>query len=147
MNIETWERNYRSSRSQIFFKIGVLKNFANFTGKHLCKNLFLTKLQIWRLANLLRKDSNTRSSCSHMFFQKGVFKNFENFTGKYLCWSLFLIKFQAWRPAISLRRDSNTGVFLWNLRKFQEHLFYRTTPVATFETKHIFQLPIYYILE
>ena len=26
----------RSSRSQIFFKIGVLKNFANFTGKHLC---------------------------------------------------------------------------------------------------------------
>ena len=27
---------HRSSRSQIFFKIGVLKNFAYFTGKHLC---------------------------------------------------------------------------------------------------------------
>ena len=27
---------YRSSRSQVLFKIGVLKNFANFTGKHLC---------------------------------------------------------------------------------------------------------------
>ena len=26
---------YRSSRLQIFFKIGVLKNFAIFTGKHL----------------------------------------------------------------------------------------------------------------
>ena len=26
----------RSSRSQTFFKLGVLKNFANFTGKHLC---------------------------------------------------------------------------------------------------------------
>ena len=24
------------SRSQIFFKLGVLKNFASFTGKHLC---------------------------------------------------------------------------------------------------------------
>ena len=29
-------RKGRSSRSQIFFKIGVHKNFANFTGKHLC---------------------------------------------------------------------------------------------------------------
>ena len=29
-----------SSRSQIFFKIGVLKHFANFTRKHLCWSLF-----------------------------------------------------------------------------------------------------------
>ena len=27
---------YRSSRSPMFFKIAVLKNFATFTGKHLC---------------------------------------------------------------------------------------------------------------
>ena len=27
---------FRSSRSQMFFKISVLKNFATFTGKHLC---------------------------------------------------------------------------------------------------------------
>ena len=27
---------YRSSRSQMFFKIAVLKKFAIFTGKHLC---------------------------------------------------------------------------------------------------------------
>ena len=32
----------------MFFKIGVLKNFVNFTGKHLCWNLFLTKLQARR---------------------------------------------------------------------------------------------------
>ena len=30
---------FRSSRSQMFFKIGVLKNFATFTGKHLCWSL------------------------------------------------------------------------------------------------------------
>ena len=59
MNIDAWERNYRSSRSQIFFKIGILKNFANFTRKHLYWSLFLIKLQIWRLANLLRRDFNT----------------------------------------------------------------------------------------
>ena len=34
----------RSSRLQMFFKIGVLKSFANFTGKHLCWSLFLKKL-------------------------------------------------------------------------------------------------------
>ena len=33
----------RSSRSQMFFKIGVLKIFANFTGKHRCYSLFLIK--------------------------------------------------------------------------------------------------------
>ena len=30
------ESIYRGSRLQMFFKLGVLKNFANFTGKHLC---------------------------------------------------------------------------------------------------------------
>ena len=38
----------RSSPSHMFFKIGVLKNFANFTGKHLCWSLFLIELQVWR---------------------------------------------------------------------------------------------------
>ena len=35
----------RSSRLHMFFKIGVLKSFANFTGKHLCSSLFLKNLQ------------------------------------------------------------------------------------------------------
>ena len=55
------DRNYRSSSSQMFFKIGVLKNFAIFTGKHLRWSLFLIKLQAltffiehrwWLLADL-----------------------------------------------------------------------------------------------
>ena len=33
----------RSSRTQIFFKTGVIRNFAIFTGKHLCWSLFLIK--------------------------------------------------------------------------------------------------------
>ena len=36
----------RSSPSQMFFKIGVLKHFANFTGKHLCWSLFFKK-RLW----------------------------------------------------------------------------------------------------
>ena len=35
----------------------VLKNFANLTGKHLCWNLFLIKLQVSRPATLLKRDS------------------------------------------------------------------------------------------
>ena len=35
----------RRNRLQMFFKISVLKSFANFTGKHLCWSLFLIKLQ------------------------------------------------------------------------------------------------------
>ena len=37
-----------SSRSELIFKIAVLKKFAIFTGKHLCWNFFLIKLQTWR---------------------------------------------------------------------------------------------------
>ena len=48
----------RSSRSQMFFKIGVLNNFTNFTGKHLCSSLFLSDLKAFnfikkRLQNFL----------------------------------------------------------------------------------------------
>ena len=50
---------HRSSRSQMFFKIAVLKIFAIFTGKHLCWSLFLIKLQPWRPTTLLLIDSNT----------------------------------------------------------------------------------------
>ena len=35
----------RSSRPEVFCEKGVLRNFAKFTGKHLCQGLFLMKLQ------------------------------------------------------------------------------------------------------
>ena len=41
--------NKRSIRSQMFFKIGILKNFTIFTGKHLCWSVSLIKLQTFRL--------------------------------------------------------------------------------------------------
>ena len=48
----------RSSLSQVFLKIDVLRNFASFTRKHLCWSLFLMKL----LAKFLR----TRSFTEHL---------------------------------------------------------------------------------
>ena len=49
----------RSRRSQMFFKIGVLKNFANYTGEYLCWSLFLIKLQPLRPTTLLKRDFST----------------------------------------------------------------------------------------
>ena len=34
----------RSTRPEVFCKKGVLKNFAKFTGKHLCRSLFFNKV-------------------------------------------------------------------------------------------------------
>ena len=44
----------RSSRSQMFFKIGALKNFAKFKGKLLCRSLFFNKVSGVRLVILLK---------------------------------------------------------------------------------------------
>ena len=43
----------------MFFKITVLKNFTNFTGKHLCCNLSLRKLQAFKL-QLYKKETPTQ---------------------------------------------------------------------------------------
>ena len=36
---------FRNSRPEVFFTKGIHKNFAKVTGKHLCRSLFLIKLQ------------------------------------------------------------------------------------------------------
>ena len=36
----------RSSRPEVFCKKGVLRNFAKFTGKHLCQSLFFNKVAV-----------------------------------------------------------------------------------------------------
>ena len=50
--IQSWKvlvaRIYRSSGSEMLFKIGVLKNFVTLKGKHLCWSLFLINFQTSR---------------------------------------------------------------------------------------------------
>ena len=46
---------YRSSHSQMFYKIGVLKNFTKFIGKHLCWSHFLIKLQAPKVCNFIKR--------------------------------------------------------------------------------------------
>ena len=53
----------RRSHRRCSVKKDALKNFANFTGKHLCWNLVLIKLQAWRSPFVLKRDSNASVSC------------------------------------------------------------------------------------
>ena len=49
----------KSSYRRCSIKKAVLKNSQILTGKHLCWNLFFKKLQTFRTATLLKRDSNT----------------------------------------------------------------------------------------
>ena len=51
--------NNKKQPPDFFYKKAVLKNVSIFAGKYLCLNLFLIKLQAFRSATLLKRDSNT----------------------------------------------------------------------------------------
>ena len=46
---------FKCSRSQMFYKIGILKNFVKFTGRHLSRSLIFNKAASLRNATLLKK--------------------------------------------------------------------------------------------
>ena len=50
---------FRRPRLQMFYRVGVLKDFGKFTGKCLCCSHFLRKLQVSRHATLLKRESST----------------------------------------------------------------------------------------
>ena len=78
----------------MFFKTGALKNFANFTGKHLCWSLFVIKLE----------------ACKRRL--NGFFETMNltvirvRLPGQVLL-QIILNKFH-----IIIKRDSSTGVFM-----------------------------------
>ena len=86
--------------SQMFFKIGVLKNFTICTGKHLCWSLFLMKLQAWRPATLLKIDSNTGVYLWMLYCE--ILKT--PFFIEHLCWLLLYFRNQKflWSKTIAL---------------------------------------------
>ena len=68
MNLyEEGNDSIRSSRSPMFLKIGALKKFAIFTGKHLCWGLFLIKLLGFKLLGFYSKEAPKQVfSCEHI---------------------------------------------------------------------------------
>ena len=53
----------RSSYGRCFIRKDILKNFAKFTGKHLCQSLFCNKVAGLRSATLLKKDLDRGVFC------------------------------------------------------------------------------------
>ena len=61
---------------EVFYKKGVLRNFAKFTGKHLCHSLFFNKVARLRYATLLKRDSGTTEDKNEKIdISKGLFQN------------------------------------------------------------------------
>ena len=101
--VASFEKSVRSSHWKFFIKAVLLKNFTIFTGKYLCRSLFLNKVEGLSPATLLKKKLRhrwfpvnfvrtalfmDRSSRSQRFFKTGAPKIFAIFTGKHLGWSL-----------------------------------------------------------
>ena len=76
-------KGFRSSRPKVFCKKGVLRNFAKFTGKHLCQRLFFNKVAGLSPATLLKRSHWHR--CFPVTFEKFLRTPF--FT-KHLRWLL-----------------------------------------------------------
>ena len=58
-NIEAATRSAEAVTGGVFVKKDVLKNFANFKGKHLCLETFFNKVAGLQPVNFLKRDSNT----------------------------------------------------------------------------------------
>ena len=58
-NCRSPENYTRTSHLEVFFKKGVLTNFAKFTGKHLGQNLFFNRVAGLKSETLLKRESVT----------------------------------------------------------------------------------------
>ena len=106
---------YRSIRWQMFFKIGVFKNFASFKGKHLCWSLILIKLQAWFAGTLSKRDSNTIVFCESCEVLRTPF-----YRTPTVATSAFIRSTHAlWIKLIC--RNFGMGTFLWILQNFKKH--------------------------
>ena len=66
----------RSSRTEVFRKKGILRNFAKFTGKHLCQSLFFNKVAGNQACNIIKKESLVQVfSCEFCGVSKNTFSN------------------------------------------------------------------------
>ena len=99
---------FRISCTQMLFKTGALKNFTIFIGKHLCRSVFLIKLQVWRSATLLKKTPN---QCFPMDIAKFLRKLFlRNTSGGCFC-GFGKLTVQSWASADLLFWNKN---ITWN---------------------------------
>ena len=69
-----------------------------------------------------QKNKMNRYSIKHLFLKTLQYSQENTCDG-----GSFSVKMQDFGPVTLLKRDSNTGVFLWILQNFQEHLSWKTS--------------------
>ena len=102
---------FRSSHALMFFKTGVIRNFAIFIGKHQCWSLFLIKLQaFWVFISTLSKKRLQHKQFFLYNTSGGCFCQFEKVTVQW--WAsanlLLLIKAKIWRM-VSTKKVFRSG--------------------------------------
>ena len=122
--IYVWNRNFGSGRSHMLFKIGVLENLANFTGRHLCWSHFLIKMLCsdLQLCNFIKKRLLRR--CFPLKFAKFLTKPFLQSTSGECFWNLRVLSplYLTRSKSILLyhakwRENPGNGLFVWILCK------------------------------
>ena len=100
---------FKSSRSQMSFKIDFFKNFSMFTGKHLRWSVFVIQLKICKPENLLKRDSNT-----NVFLLILLNLQEQLFFIEHLRWLVFKVIFETVRTSPS-RTKKALSKLLWLL--------------------------------
>ena len=140
--------NFRSNHWRCSVRNGVLRNFAKFTGKHLCHSLFFNKV-----AGLTFLQKIVKSSHPEVFLRKGVLKICSKFKGEHSSRSVISIKLRSnfikialrhWCPTVNLLHIFRTSfpkntsggllltIFCENLRLatlLKKRLWHRCFPV------------------
>ena len=69
----SYRYNFRSSHRRCSLKKSILKNFANFTGKHMSWRLFLIRLQAWGLKLYWKETATQMLSCKICEILKNIY--------------------------------------------------------------------------
>ena len=116
---------FRSSRSQMFLKISVLKNFANLTGKHLCWSLFLIQTLLDSVDSVKKRLQHRCYLVKLAKFLRWLFLLPEQLTNPVLTGNNFTKNFTADVPVGILRNvQNNIHSFLCCFHKLFEILNY-----------------------
>ena len=94
--------------ADVTVKEDVLENFANLSGKHLCQNLFLIKLQV----SLLKRDFKTGVSCEICIIYKSIYFE-ENLRKAASIWILDTACFYSLRNNFNDFRELFKGIYLF----------------------------------
>ena len=100
---------------EVFYKKGVLRNFAEFTEKHLYQRIFLIKLQAWGSATLLKKSLWHR--CFPVNFAKFLRKPFLQSTSGRLLLTTTIKLFELFTIITYWNHEKDLYQKVWNKSK------------------------------